>query len=227
MAPKKISTNPSPSAIPPSSTKATTVVPSAAGQPTKSTNKPATSSSGQVRNAQDLQQIGAGVWNKYVDETPQRVKLLDAFLVFLIVVGVLQFLYCVIAGNFVSRLTSSPFRKILGDMGGDTVMSEGCFEEWTFTNNDISQPFNAFLSGFSATVGQFVLTVSLRMQTNPENKADFESISHERYVVHLPSLKLINACEETRTDNHHSHRAFADFIFGSMILHFFCVNFIN
>ena len=32
------------------------------------------------------------------------------------------------------------------------------------------QPFNAFLSGFSATVGQFVLTASLRMQTNPENK---------------------------------------------------------
>lgn len=50
-------------------------------------------------------------------------------------------------------------------------------------DNDLStQPFNAFLSGFSATVGQFVLTVSLRMQTNPENKAEFESISHERYV---------------------------------------------
>jgi oligosaccharyltransferase complex subunit epsilon len=115
MAPKKISTNPSPSAIPPSSTKATTVVPSAAGAPTYTANKPASnastntasksstgSKSGSVRNATDLQQIGAGVWNKYVDETPQRVKLLDAFLVFLIAVGVLQFVYCVIAGNFVS-----------------------------------------------------------------------------------------------------------------------------
>jgi hypothetical protein len=30
------------------------------------------------------------------------VKLLDAFLVFLMAVGVLQFVYCVIAGNFVS-----------------------------------------------------------------------------------------------------------------------------
>jgi hypothetical protein len=118
MAPKKISTNPSPSAIPPSSTRATTVVPSAAGQPTRSTNKPATSSnssSGQVRNAQDLQQIGAGVWNKYVDETPQRVKLLDAFLVFLIVVGVLQFVYCVIAGNFVSIHTY--FSQSMGASG--------------------------------------------------------------------------------------------------------------
>lgn len=63
------------------------------------------------------------------------------------------------------------------------------------------QPFNAFLSGFSATVGQFVLTVSLRIQTNPENTSEFGSISHER--------------------------AFADFIFGSLLLHFFCVNFIN
>lgn len=29
----------------------------------------------------------------------------------------------------------------------------------------MEQPFNAFLSGFSAAVGQFVLTASLRMQT--------------------------------------------------------------
>ncbi|CAN9194503.1 unnamed protein product [Alternaria alternata] len=62
-------------------------------------------------------------------------------------------------------------------------------------------PFNAFLSGFSATVGQFVLTASLRIQTNSENKVHFENISHER--------------------------AFADFILGSLLLHFFCVNFIN
>ncbi|KAK5120346.1 hypothetical protein LTR85_006285 [Meristemomyces frigidus] len=166
MAPKK--GNPSPAAIPPSSTKAQHITPSSAGQPTKPQNKPSStatssaSTSSSIRNAQDAQQIAVGMWNNYVDKTPQRVKLLDAFMVFLLVVGVLQFVYCVIAGNY---------------------------------------PFNAFLSGFSATVGQFVLTASLRIQTNPENKADFESISHER--------------------------AFADFVFGSMILHFFCVNFIN
>jgi hypothetical protein len=68
-------------------------------------------------------------------------------------------------------------------------------------NNTSQQPFNAFLSGFSATVGQFVLTASLRIQTNPENKAEFGTISHER--------------------------AFADYVFGSLLLHFFCVNFIN
>jgi len=46
----------------------------------------------------------------------------------------------------------------------------------------VQQPFNAFLSGFSATVGQFVLTASLRIQTDPENSKEFKSISPERYV---------------------------------------------
>ncbi|GAB0138860.1 hypothetical protein EsDP_00007082 [Epichloe bromicola] len=98
----------------------------------------------------------------YIKETPQRTKLIDVFLFFLVVVGGLQFLYCVLAGNY---------------------------------------PFNAFLSGFCATVGQFVLTVSLRIQTTAANKSDFPAVSPER--------------------------AFADFVVCSLILHFFCVNFIN
>ncbi|OBT67595.1 hypothetical protein VE03_03746 [Pseudogymnoascus sp. 23342-1-I1] len=108
------------------------------------------------------QEVAVAMWDNYVKVTPQRTKLIDVFMTFLVVVGVLQFVYCVIVGNY---------------------------------------PFNAFLSGFSATVGQFVLTASLRIQTNAENKAEFENISPER--------------------------AFADYVFGSLILHFFCVNFIN
>jgi len=113
-------------------------------------------------NSQSPQEIALGIWNNYLDTTPQRTKLIDVFMAFLVVVGGLQFVYCIIAGNY---------------------------------------PFNAFLSGFSATVGQFVLTASLRIQTNPDNKSFFSSVSPER--------------------------AFADYVFGSMILHFFCVNFIN
>jgi hypothetical protein len=48
------------------------------------------------------------IWNKYVDKTPQRVKLLDSFMAFLGVVGVLQFVYCVIVGNFVRLRLPSP-----------------------------------------------------------------------------------------------------------------------
>ncbi|KAI0996949.1 hypothetical protein K3495_g11233 [Podosphaera aphanis] len=108
------------------------------------------------------QQIISSICRNYLNTTPQRIMLTDIFLAFLIIVGVLQFVYCLIVGNY---------------------------------------PFNAFLSGFSATVGQFVLTTSLRIQTNRENEADFEKLSPER--------------------------AFADYVFGSLILHFFCVNFIN
>jgi oligosaccharyltransferase complex subunit epsilon len=107
-------------------------------------------------------QLAADVYGQYVQNTPQPTKLVDAFLAFLVAVGVLQFAYCVLAGNF---------------------------------------PFNAFLSGFSATVGQFVLTASLRVQTIGTYKQEFSRISPER--------------------------AFADYIVCSLILHFFCISYIN
>ena len=65
--------------------------------------------------------------------------------------------------------------------------------------------------------------VSLRIQTNPENKAEFSSVSNERYVVmSLAGWLLVPEGLTVRL-----HRAFADFVFGSMLLHFICVNFIN
>ncbi|OMP87396.1 Dolichyl-diphosphooligosaccharide--protein glycosyltransferase subunit dad1 [Diplodia seriata] len=154
-----------PAAVPASAADPSASVSSAASHTTKAST--ATSTTGSVGSSQkvnpnDAQAIVSNVWRNYVNKTDQRTKILDSFMVFLVVVGALQFLYCVVGGNY---------------------------------------PFNAFLSGFSATVGQFVLTASLRIQTNPENKNEFGSISHER--------------------------AFADYVFGSFILHFFCVNFIN
>jgi oligosaccharyltransferase complex subunit epsilon len=43
----------------------------------------------------------SSVVNSYIDKTPQRTKLIDAFLGFLVLTGVLQFVYCVVAGNYV------------------------------------------------------------------------------------------------------------------------------
>lgn len=62
-------------------------------------------------------------------------------------------------------------------------------------------PFNAFIGGFSATVGQFVLTASLRSQVNPSNKGVFPTVTPER--------------------------AFGDFVFGSLLLHFFVYNYLG
>ncbi|CCU76136.1 hypothetical protein BGHDH14_bgh01550 [Blumeria hordei DH14] len=143
-----------------SAREAASVLGTAAVKPTKASSFPKGSKT--IAEPTTLTSLLGKLGQGYQRDTQQRIKLIDCFLAFLLIVGALQFLYCLLAGNY---------------------------------------PFNAFLSGFSATVGQFVLTVSLRIQTNPENKAEFERISPER--------------------------AFADYVFGSLILHFFCVNFIN
>ncbi|KAI1356641.1 defender against death DAD protein [Xylaria sp. FL0043] len=136
---------------------ATAAGPAASSTPTSSSISASTSSS-----SSQIDKIALNILQHYQKTTPQRTKLIDAFMAFLVIVGGLQFAYCVLAGNY---------------------------------------PFNAFLSGFSATVGQFVLTASLRIQTTEANKSEFPSVSPER--------------------------SFADFVVGSLILHFFCINFIN
>lgn len=61
-------------------------------------------------------------------------------------------------------------------------------------------PFNAFLGGFISCVGEFVLTVNLRLQYN-DKAGIFQRVSPER--------------------------AFGDYIFASLILHFAVYHFIN
>lgn len=103
MAPKKTASHqPSPAAVPTSAVNPSSITTSAASsQPTRHQHKP--SSTASIRNAKDAREIALGVWNNYVEHTPQRVKLLDAFMAFLIVVGVLQFIYCMLAGNYVRK----------------------------------------------------------------------------------------------------------------------------
>ncbi|EPQ27640.1 uncharacterized protein PFL1_04778 [Pseudozyma flocculosa PF-1] len=100
----------------------------------------------------------SALYNSYVATTPKRLKLVDAFLVFLMVSGIIQFVYCIAITNY---------------------------------------PFNSFAS----TVGQFVLAASLRIQANPENSHVFPKVSPER--------------------------AFGDFLFASVLFHFFVFNFLG
>ncbi|WFD28267.1 oligosaccharyltransferase complex subunit epsilon [Malassezia nana] len=97
----------------------------------------------------------------YLQTTPTRFKLIDAFLLMLFLTGVLQFAYCVLLSNY---------------------------------------PFNAFISGFAATIGQFVLALSLRMQ-----------------------LASVVDGQPRVTEN----RAFSEFVLASVVLHFFVVNFLG
>jgi len=96
--PRNVTPSPATAAATPSHP--TTPAPAAAAaSPVKhSTKSASTSSSG--KNSWD--QVVLNLVNYYQDKTPQRTKLIDAFLGFLVVVGALQFVYCVLAGNYVS-----------------------------------------------------------------------------------------------------------------------------
>src|SRR5271170_2940285 len=65
-----------------------------------------------------LSTASADLWKSYRANTPNSLLIIDAFLVFLIYVGAVQFMYACLTGGY---------------------------------------PFNSFLAGFSAAVGQFVL----------------------------------------------------------------------
>ncbi|KAI3623479.1 OST2 [Malassezia furfur] len=120
--------------------------------PPKKAPTPAPSATGDVSSA--LHKLVSS----YKQTTPAPFKVLDAFLVFLLVTGIAQLAYCMLISNY---------------------------------------PFNSF----SATVGQFVLTLALRMQTDPK--------------------ALTNAVASTQG------RAFGQYVFASIVLHFFVVNFLG
>ena len=77
----------------------------AATTPATTTTTTATLSSGPTTlktNASPFE-LANHVWQQYLATTTQRTMLLDAFMAFLVLVGGLQFLYCVLAGNYVRQ----------------------------------------------------------------------------------------------------------------------------
>jgi oligosaccharyltransferase complex subunit epsilon len=95
----------------------------------------------------------------YVQKTPERLKFIDAFLTFIVLSGVFQFAYCVLVTNF-------PFNAFLAGY----AVRRRCIRKLTRRR-------------FASSVGQFVLTASLRAQVNPDNRAEFKDVSPERSVL--------------------------------------------
>jgi oligosaccharyltransferase complex subunit epsilon len=118
------------------------------------------SSSLQKRPTQPAPSLTAiqSLWKAYLSETPDRLKFIDAFLLFIMVSGVIQFLYCILVTNF-------PFNAFLA----------GYVVDFRLGNRT-----EILLYRFGSTIGQFVLTASLRSQVNPENKKEFKDVSPER-----------------------------------------------
>jgi len=81
-------------------------IPSSATSPTsKDVSSPGGSNSNTIKTAHDASDILQALWHRYEKDTPQRTKLVDVFMAFLVLVGGVQFLYCVLVGNYVSWLS--------------------------------------------------------------------------------------------------------------------------
>lgn len=179
-----------------------------------SSTPPATKSSPKSKDNQTAQEIALGVWNNYLDTTPQRTKLIDVFMAFLVVVGGLQFLYCVIAGNYVRWVSTWVGHMLMGIHSRSMHFCRASPLLW----DNLCWLVGGFGISREGTCWLRDIVASLRIQTNVENKAEFLELSPERYVLRTGSVGL---------DWFWFGRAFADYVFGSLILHFFCVNFIN
>lgn len=117
-------------------------------------------------SARRPQNVIQGLWEAYNEKCPLQLKIVDAYLAYVVMTGVIQFIYVCLVGTF---------------------------------------PFNAFLGGFISCVGCCVLTVSLRMQINPENRKD----PRNNWKTLVPA------------------RAYADWLFCNLILHMAVLNFLG
>ncbi|EGS17418.1 epsilon subunit-like protein [Thermochaetoides thermophila DSM 1495] len=125
MAPKRSSArgrsvSPAPPAAAPSSTTTTSINTSSttpavttAPQPAPQST-PAPAKSKHSSAPPSFQKIVSNVVDHYLRTTPQRTKLLDAFMAFLVAVGGLQFAYCILAGNY-NQWTDGQFGRAFAD----------------------------------------------------------------------------------------------------------------
>lgn len=102
-------------------------------------------------------------YDEYVHNTPKKLKIIDAYLVYIVLTGITQFLYCCLVGSF-------PFNSFLSGF----ISTVSCFilaGEY-FNLIDYLSRFDIQLFIHSA--------VCLRLQANPANKAQFFGITPER-----------------------------------------------
>uniref|UniRef100_A0A4X2LRR5 Dolichyl-diphosphooligosaccharide--protein glycosyltransferase subunit DAD1 n=1 Tax=Vombatus ursinus TaxID=29139 RepID=A0A4X2LRR5_VOMUR len=86
---------------------------------------------------------------EYMSTTPQRLKLLDAYLLYILLTGALQFGYCLLVGTFPFNSFLSGFISCVGsfiladrlDLGPDSSLSletsgiELCCHNWTIQHH--------------------------------------------------------------------------------------------
>lgn len=124
------------------------------------------------------------LWSHYVNNTPQRIKLVDAFMMFLVVVGVIQFINCALLGTFVS-----PGKLYVPLSSANVYSALQRFPLWILCDSwTIRLDRYVAIDTNSKIQALTSCPASLRLQTNEASKTDCPSVSPERSV--LPRLLL-------------------------------------
>lgn len=129
-------------------------------------------------SSESLFSVLGRLWEEYQARTPQKLKLVDAYLAYIMATGIIQFLYCLLVGTFPFNSFLSGFISCVGSF---VLTGEG-YSNWSTPNLLLSS------------------IVCLRIQSNPQNKSHFANISPERafgdfliasLVLHLVVINFI------------------------------------
>lgn len=63
---------------------------------------------------ENIQGVAKKFWDEYLSTTSKKIKLIDAYLVYIVLTGVVQFLYCMIVGTFPFNSFLSGFISCVG-----------------------------------------------------------------------------------------------------------------
>jgi hypothetical protein len=113
--PPKSSTMAKKQAAPPTPAKQAQSTPAKQSTPAPSTPAPVVKAS-TLSPRSSPQEIVLHVWDKYIQDTPSRTLFLDVFLLYLVLNGAVQFVYCVIGGNYV-RSHATPLATPMSPIG--------------------------------------------------------------------------------------------------------------
>ena len=122
---------------------------------------PASSSSSAASSSTTIGTVVSKFLNEYVNNTPKRLKIVDCYLAYVLVTGVMQFVYCCLVGTFPFNAFLSGFISCVG-----SFILAVCLR----LQVDLLHPL---------TLSTMLITMSF-LQVNPKNKSQFSGISPER-----------------------------------------------
>ena len=92
-------------------------------------------------------------YDEYKNSTPKRVKLIDSYLLYILLTGVIQFLYCVLVGTFPFNSFLSGFISCVGSFvlaGEYNIPTIHRCASWVFSKPDCTLKMVGDIKDFGA-----------------------------------------------------------------------------